>query len=597
MKLRPWFDDGFDEISIDILRTVTARLVVTSLFGVLTCLALGPLEGGTWLTVAWFSEGCLYWFNRDARAEGRPSAATQWSRLTASFLTSIIWTTLAILYWLAANPAYRLVAVILLAAVLIITQGNSFKSLSATTPGLAPALALVLMPSLLGGYSDFELFCIGIATLLALAYLAVNLRQNVANAAALRASRAALVEQTELAVAANRAKTAFLAMMSHELRTPMNGVLGMARALAQTELDAVQTRHVGMLVRSGDGLMTILNDLLDISKIEAGKLELEDIPFDLPELGQRVHDLWRDTASAKGVKLVYTLEEGVPQWVVGDPTRLRQVIINLVSNALKFTAQGEVRLAISATAGDGPAPEVEITVSDTGIGMSPEQQTRLFQSFSQADASTTRRFGGTGLGLAICKQLAVLMGGEILVESEPGVGSTFSVRLQLPLGAPSLVVGPDPEPSEMADLRILVADDNVINQAVARSILEAIGAQVVTVSDGREALEALRRDRFDVVLMDVHMPHMSGIEAVAHLRAGEAGPRTTPIVALTADAMSGVETELLSAGFDAVEPKPINPAILIGSILRVCAERDAASMPRPSPPHRAGGLSITLRTH
>jgi CheY-like chemotaxis protein len=370
-------------------------------------------------------------------------------------------------------------------------------------------------------------------------------------------------------------------VMSHELRTPLNGILGMANALKGGRLDPIQARQVDLLVGSGDGLMTILNDILDVSKIEAGRLDLETTAFDLVELGERVHDLWRDLAAAKGVRLVYDVASGTPRWLTGDPTRIRQIMLNLTSNALKFTEAGEVRLALrplTNVSGDPCAERIEITVSDTGIGITEDQRANLFESFSQADASTTRRFGGTGLGLAICRQLADLMGGVIEVESQPGRGSLFRVVLELPRAEPpgdsQDEIEGEAEPSDsaggIAGRRILVAEDNLINQAVARAILEAVGARLDVAHDGVEALEMLAAGDFDVVLMDVHMPRMGGIEALSRIRAGEAGHPGLPVIALTADAMPGEDDKLLALGFDDVQGKPIQPMALITAIALAC---------------------------
>jgi signal transduction histidine kinase/ligand-binding sensor domain-containing protein/CheY-like chemotaxis protein len=378
---------------------------------------------------------------------------------------------------------------------------------------------------------------------------------------------AQLSEQTALALAANAAKSRFLAMMSHELRTPMNGVLGMAQALKLSALTAEQMGQVEMILRSGDSLMTILNDILDVSKIEAGKLDLEVTRFDLIEVAQGVHDLWSHLATEKGVALTYKVDPETPRWVLGDPTRVRQIMLNLVSNALKFTHSGAVTIRI--------APHivgVRIDVSDTGIGMTAEQQRRLFQSFTQADASTTRRFGGTGLGLSICKQLSELMGGNVSLTSAVGEGSTFTVNLPLPAadspegrtdGDEALYQPP------LAGLRVLVADDNPINLAVARAILEAVGADITTAPDGADALELLRSIAFDVVLMDLQMPRMDGAEAIAQIRAGRAGPANIPVIALTADVVGGAKEALLSLGFDDVQAKPINAGTLLESIANV----------------------------
>jgi signal transduction histidine kinase/ActR/RegA family two-component response regulator len=392
---------------------------------------------------------------------------------------------------------------------------------------------------------------------------------------------AQLSEQTALAVAANAAKSNFLAMMSHELRTPMNGVLGMAQALQLSSLNAEQMRQVEMIVRSGESLMTILNDILDVSKIEAGKLELEAAPFNLIDVGRSVHDLWLHLAIEKGVALTYEVDPATSPWVLGDPTRVRQIMLNLVSNALKFTHEGRVKICIAPHRSG-----VQIAVSDTGIGMTPEQQRRLFQSFTQAEASTTRRFGGTGLGLSICKQLSELMGGDVSLISAVGEGSTFIVHLPLSAAEPADVRLESDEAYHqppLAGARILVVDDNPINLAVARAILEAVGADIATAPDGSDALELLRSTSFDIVLMDLQMPRMSGSEAVANIRAGQAGPANIPVIALTADVIGGVNETLLRLGFDAVQTKPIDARALINSIFEVLdAAADVVSDPNGS---------------
>jgi signal transduction histidine kinase/ligand-binding sensor domain-containing protein/CheY-like chemotaxis protein len=392
---------------------------------------------------------------------------------------------------------------------------------------------------------------------------------------------AQLRDQTELALAASQSKSAFLAMMSHELRTPMNGVLGMARALGASPLSSEQAGQVKMIMESGDSLMTILNDILEISKIESGKLELEETVFDLPEVARMVHSLWAEIASAKGVTLACEIDPSAPRWVRGDPTRVRQIMLNLVSNALKFTPTGEVRLALSAGE-DG----VRIAVSDTGIGISPAQQARLFQSFSQAEASTARRFGGTGLGLSICKQLAELMGGGMSLVSVEGEGSTFTALLPLEaVIAPEAASpqSPAPERAGFEGLRVLVVDDNMINLAVARAILGAVDVVTTTADSAQEALALLREASFDIVLMDLHMPRMTGAEALAQIRAGAAGRPDMPVIALTADVMAGREQAMLDQGFDGVQAKPIDPAALVSAIAAVLDLRaDAARIPARS---------------
>ncbi len=321
-----------------------------------------------------------------------------------------------------------------------------------------------------------------------------------------------------------------------------------------------------MIVQSGDGLMAVLNDILDLSKIEAGKLELETISFDVDKLGRQMFLMWSETARLKGLELVLEIDPATPPWLTGDPMRVRQILLNLISNALKFTEQGAVTVHIAPLAPQG----VEILVTDTGIGMRQDQQANLFQAFSQAEVSTTRRFGGTGLGLSICRRLAEMMDGDISVTSEPGAGSTFRVALPLLAGQAPPETEAEIEIVSLEGREILVVDDNKVNQAVAKAILEAAGAVVTLADDGVEGLQKLRTGDFGVVLMDVHMPRMDGIEALGRIRAGEAGRFDVPVIALTADAMSGEGDRLIALGFDEAHPKPIQPAELLYAVAAWC---------------------------
>jgi two-component system, sensor histidine kinase len=356
----------------------------------------------------------------------------------------------------------------------------------------------------------------------------------------------------------------------------MNGVLGMAHALAATNLSRQQSNYLEMIVQSGDGLMAILNDILDLSKIEAGKLELEAVPFDIEKLGRQLFVLWSETARLKGVELSLEIDPRTPAWLVGDPIRVRQVLLNLISNALKFTEQGSVAVRIAPADND----RIEVWVADSGIGMTETEQAKLFQAFTQGEASTARRFGGTGLGLSICHQLVEMMKGEIAVQSRKGEGSTFRVSLPLPAAEAELETVAPMQLASLERRHILVVDDNAVNLAVARAIMEATGAEVTTADDGVDALEKLRGGGFDVVLMDVHMPRMDGVEAVRHIRGGLAGRADIPVIALTADAMSGAGDRLLGLGFDDVHPKPIQPADLMQAVASWCSR--PVALPRKS---------------
>ncbi len=364
-----------------------------------------------------------------------------------------------------------------------------------------------------------------------------------------------------------RAKAEFLATMSHEVRTPLNGVLGIADLLLDTPLDPEQRDYAETIVRSGQSLLTILNDVLDLSKIEAGRLKLELIPFDPVRTVTDVIAVFAPSASAKGLAMDAAVADEVPRDLIGDPGRLRQVLMNLVGNALKFTDSGRIRVELGLGAGEDseakPGDEVvlEVAVIDTGIGMSADEQARLFQPFMQADESMTRRFGGTGLGLAICRRLVEMMGGGIRVQSTPGVGSRFAFSVRCGRAAPGSAqtdpMRPALEPRFAG--RVLVVEDNPINRRVARANLGRLGLEVLEAGDGAQALEVLARETVDLVLMDLQMPVMDGLEATRRIRAAEAEGRLAgrrPIVAITANAMREALDDCRTAGMDGFLPKP-----------------------------------------
>jgi signal transduction histidine kinase/CheY-like chemotaxis protein len=388
-----------------------------------------------------------------------------------------------------------------------------------------------------------------------------------------------MAEAKAAAEDANIAKSAFLATMSHEIRTPLNGVLGMAQAMAADELTDIQHDRLDVIRQSGEALLAILNDILDLSKIEAGKLEIEEIDFDLAEIARGAHATFTALANKKGLSFALDIDKahGVYR---GDPTRLRQVLYNLISNALKFTETGEIRVTARYE-----RKSLVMSVTDTGIGMSPEVVDSLFAKFSQADASTTRRFGGTGLGLAICRQLAELMGGEIGVQSVEGQGTTFTLKIPLKrVGSAKVVSLADvPAAAECSDpqaleIRVLAAEDNTVNQLVLKTLLHQIGVDPVVVENGALAVEAWENGEWDVILMDVQMPIMDGPSATRAIRAAEAasGRPRTPIIALTANAMSHQIAEYLVCGMDGHVTKPIEAMKLFQALETALNQGEAA---------------------
>jgi len=369
---------------------------------------------------------------------------------------------------------------------------------------------------------------------------------------------------------ANEAKSNFLATMSHEIRTPMNGVLGMAQLIRRSETDPDQIERVDTLIQSGEFLLAILNDILDTSKIDAGRLELNPQPLDLASGAERLIEFWRPRAQEKGLALNLKLADDLPRWVLADALRTRQVLFNLIGNALKFTDEGAIEVSVSATTfGDAP-PLIRFCVADSGVGIAPADMPTLFDRFSQADASEARRFGGAGLGLAISKQLTELMGGRIWATSTAGRGSTFYVELPMPLAeAPAAPGAETPAPAkESAALRVLAVDDNKVNLMVAEQMLKALGHDVATAVDGPQALEMLAQQPFDIVLMDIQMPGMSGIEALSALRRANGPNRTVPVLALTADVVSGGRERYLGLGFTEHASKPIQIPDLLAAMER-----------------------------
>ena len=423
------------------------------------------------------------------------------------------------------------------------------------------AFAAVTLLSLLAGYMTFRL---------SRAVRRARRRDRIVRRKLAHAKSQAEV-QAERAESGSRAKSEFLAMMSHEIRTPMNGVLGFANLLMDTRLDGEQREFVENIRCSGDALLTIINDVLDYSKIEAGKLSVDNMEFNLRSVCGEVRSLLQPSAAAKGLALNLHFAPSTPENLIGDPVRVRQILLNLVGNAIKFTTSGSVSIEVAPV----DPEQVRVNVVDTGIGVAPGQLDKLFERFTQGDASITRRYGGTGLGLAISKKLITLMGGEISAHSEAGKGSVFwftlpvraplnsSTRIAAPV--PPLAPAPQPPPVQRsAGGRLLLVEDNVVNQKVAMRMLVKMGYEVDLAEDGRQALERLAAVRYDAVLMDCQMPEMDGYQATRHIRDPSSAvlDHDVPVIAMTANAFAEDRERCLAAGMNDFLSKPVDRSTL-----------------------------------
>jgi signal transduction histidine kinase/CheY-like chemotaxis protein len=498
--------------------------------------------------------------------------AARWRAALAVGLSTAVYSTIGPYIWFTGGVAGMIVATLLLAASLIHLGLSLHRDRLVLAFAVAPFLLHFLLPLLpQSGLRPIEIVAVELGALVYLAHVGLSLRRSWDADRVLRDAR-------DEADAANHAKSLLLANISHEIRTPLNGMLGMAQAMTGESLAPAQAERLAVLRHSGEALMTILNDVLDLSKIEAGKLAVEDVDFDLAEVVAASERAYAPIAAAKGLSLSLHLAPEASGAFRGDPHRVRQIADNLVSNALKFTSQGGVRIEVRR-----PGEMIEISVADTGQGLTEAQLDSLFQRYTQADPTQPRTHGGTGLGLAICRELARLMDGDVHAESVLGEGSTFTLCLPLaPAVAAPASTAPDQRPLPLAPastgIRVLAADDNSTNRLVLQTLLHQAGIEPVIVDDGVQAVEAWRAGEWDLILLDIQMPELDGPGAARIIRAEEArdGRLRTPIIAVTANVMTHQMGEYFAAGMDACVAKPIDVQRLYGAVFEALGVSPAA---------------------
>ena len=563
-------------------RELKSRIALAAFIGGVAFTFAPSIWPLVWFAAVLATQALDWWVARPLRLrpEVPPSRGLRFAACACMGLTVAVYSAMSGYVWFAGGTTGRVFAMILSAGGLLHVSLHMHQSrsllISAVVPHTIWFLGLPVASAIMDRHPSEMLVAVG--CLLYLAHLVFAVRQSSVTTRVLREANSAAGEERRKAEIASAAKSDFLAVVSHEIRTPMNAVISAANLLRRTRLDREQREHVSMLLDAGDVLLGLLNDVLDFSKIEAGKMELESAPTSVRDKLAVLDRLWRPRAAANGVRLKLIIAPDMPDAILTDPLRLQQILFNLLSNAVKFTSEGEISVVAAWNAARG---EFSLKVRDTGCGIAPDRLARIFDSFEQAEAGTTRRYGGTGLGLAISRRLAELMGGALTAESRPDEGSTFTLVL------PTRAVGAkgetetDPTDADAEDvldaLELLVADDHEVNRRIIALLLAPTGARLTLVANGLEAVEAASLRPFDAILMDMQMPVMDGLEAARLIRGGRGPSRDTPLIALTANAMDVHRAAWDEVGADAFLTKPIDPGLLMRTVAALVAERRETS--------------------